>query len=125
LRDGRKYAMKILVAYASKHGATQAIAERIAEKLGAAGHGAEARPVKAAGDLAGYDAFVIGSAAYIGHWQKKAAELVRRNRAVLAGRPGRRGCAARGGGAKGDRRAPRSHPPPRPPRLLRCARPGH
>ena len=29
-------------------------------------------------DLAGYDAFVLGSAAYIGHWRKEAIELARR-----------------------------------------------
>lgn len=79
--------MSILVAYASKHGATQQIAERIAEKLTAAGQEAEARPVKAAGDLTGYDAFVIGSAVYFGSWLKEATEFVRRNRALLANRP--------------------------------------
>jgi menaquinone-dependent protoporphyrinogen oxidase len=79
--------MSILVAYASKHGATREIAERIAETLVAAGQKAEARPVAAAGDLVDYGAFVIGSAVYMGHWQKEAAEFVRHNRAVLAGRP--------------------------------------
>jgi menaquinone-dependent protoporphyrinogen oxidase len=77
----------ILVAYASKHGATRAIAERIADRLRAAGQQAEARPVRAAGELAGYDAVVVGSATYAGHWLKEAAEFVRRNRAVLATRP--------------------------------------
>jgi len=79
--------MSILVAYASKHGATRQIAERIAETLVAEGQKAEARPVAEAGDLAGYDAFVIGSAVYMGRWQNEAAEFVRHNRAVLAGRP--------------------------------------
>jgi menaquinone-dependent protoporphyrinogen oxidase len=79
--------MRILVAYASKHGATKGIAERIAFKLGEAGHEADVRPVAAAGALDGYGAFVIGSAAYFGHWQKETTEFVRRNRAVLAGRP--------------------------------------
>ncbi len=79
--------MSILVAYASKHGATQQIAERIAETLRTAGQQAEARPIKAAGNLADYDAFVIGSAVYFGSWQKEATAFVRQNRAVLAGRP--------------------------------------
>ncbi|HBY96145.1 MAG: flavodoxin domain-containing protein [Ardenticatenaceae bacterium] len=79
--------MSILVAYASKHGATQQIAERIAAKLRAAGQEAEAQPTKAVGNLAGYDAFVIGSAVYYGSWLKEAAEFVRRNGAVLANRP--------------------------------------
>ncbi len=79
--------MSILVAYASKHGATQGIAERITEKLVASGQKAQARSVKAAGDLADYDAFVIGSAAYMGSWLKEAAEFVRRNRATIAAQP--------------------------------------
>jgi menaquinone-dependent protoporphyrinogen oxidase len=79
--------MSILVAYASKYGATKGIAERIAEKLIASGQKAEVRPVKAATNLAGYDAYVIGSAAYIGSWLKEAAEFVRKNQAILAAKP--------------------------------------
>jgi flavodoxin len=47
--------MSILVAHASKHGATAEIAERIAEGLRAAGQHADARPVHEAGDLADYE----------------------------------------------------------------------
>lgn len=79
--------MPVLVVYASKHGATREIAERIAQTMTAAGQQAQARPVTAVGDLTGYDAFVVGSAVYMGHWQKEAAEFVRRHRAVLAGHP--------------------------------------
>lgn len=79
--------MTVLVAYASKHGATQGIAERIARTLTSTGQQAEARPVKSAGELAGYEAFVIGSATYAFHWRKEASEFVRRNGAILAGRP--------------------------------------
>jgi menaquinone-dependent protoporphyrinogen oxidase len=71
--------MSILVVYASKHGATQGIAERIAAKLGEAGQEAEARPVEAVDHLIGYDAFVVGSAVYAAHWQKEASAFVRRN----------------------------------------------
>ncbi|HZD02775.1 MAG TPA: flavodoxin domain-containing protein [Actinomycetes bacterium] len=77
----------ILVAYASKHGATREIAERIAETLAAAGEEAEAKPVREAQHLDGYHAFVIGSAAYLGHWLKEAVEFVRRNEAILTHRP--------------------------------------
>ncbi|MFI5262689.1 MAG: flavodoxin domain-containing protein [Candidatus Limnocylindrales bacterium] len=79
--------MKVLVAYASKHGATAGIAERIAQRLRDAGLTAEVRPTIVAGDPSGFEACVIGSAAYIGHWQKDAAEYVRSNAAALAGRP--------------------------------------
>jgi menaquinone-dependent protoporphyrinogen oxidase len=79
--------MTILVAYASKHGATRQIAERIGETLRAAGRDAEVRAIEAAGDPAGYDAFVIGSAVYFGAWRKEATAFARRHRAVLAARP--------------------------------------
>jgi menaquinone-dependent protoporphyrinogen oxidase len=79
--------MPVLVAYASRHGATQGIAERLAASLGAAGLTAEARSVKDVRDVATYDAFVIGSAAYMFHWLKEATEFAKRNRAVLAERP--------------------------------------
>jgi menaquinone-dependent protoporphyrinogen oxidase len=78
--------MMVLVAYASKHGATQQIAERIAATLRAAGQTAEARPVRSVDDLAAYDAVVIGSAVYFGSWLKAATAFVRRNRAALADR---------------------------------------
>jgi menaquinone-dependent protoporphyrinogen oxidase len=77
----------VLVAYASRHGATEGIAERIARTLQRPGLEVTLRPVDRAGSLEGYDAFVIGSAAYVGHWLKEATELVRRHRSLLASRP--------------------------------------
>ncbi len=79
--------MRVLVAYASRHGATRGIAERIAESLRAAGLEAEARPVGEVKSVAAYDAFVIGSAAYMFHWLKEATSFVKRHRAALAERP--------------------------------------
>jgi menaquinone-dependent protoporphyrinogen oxidase len=79
--------MAVLAVYASKHGATQGIAGPIAASLRTADCMVEVRSVKDAGDLAAYDAFVIGSAAYELHWRKEAAEFVRRNTKVLAARP--------------------------------------
>lgn len=79
--------MRVLVAYASKHGSTREIAERIAEKLRQLGKPAEARAVEEAAEVGSYDAFVIGSAVYYGSWLKEATEWVHRHQAVLAGRP--------------------------------------
>jgi menaquinone-dependent protoporphyrinogen oxidase len=42
--------MPVLVVYASKHGATREIAERVAQTMTAAGQQAQARPVTAVGD---------------------------------------------------------------------------
>jgi menaquinone-dependent protoporphyrinogen oxidase len=79
--------MTVLVAYASKHGSTQGIAERIAEKLRQLGKQAEARLMDAVTDLSSYEAFVIGSAVYYGSWLKEAAEWVHGHQAVLASHP--------------------------------------
>ena len=79
--------MSILVAYASRHGSTQGIAQRIAERLGSHGLDAEARPAATVRDAARYDAFVVGAAAYMFHWLKDASAFVERNQALLAERP--------------------------------------
>ena len=70
--------MRVLIAYATKHGATEGIAARIGDGLASAGHDPDVRDAGDVADLAGYDAFVLGSAAYIGHWRKQAIELARR-----------------------------------------------
>lgn len=79
--------MAILVTYASKHGATKGIAERIAQTLTASGLTVEVRSVSLAGAVGRYDAVVIGGAAYVGSWMKEAAEFVRRNQEALAALP--------------------------------------
>jgi menaquinone-dependent protoporphyrinogen oxidase len=79
--------MKVLVAYASRHGATAGIADRIAAGLQAHGLVAEARPVTEVGEVERYDAFVIGSAAYLFHWLKDATRFVKRHRGLFATRP--------------------------------------
>ena len=79
--------MSILVAYASKHGATEGIAERIAENLREAGQDADARPVQEVSDLAGYDGYVVGSATYLGHWMNDATTFVSSNQELLNEKP--------------------------------------
>ena len=79
--------MKVLVVYASRHGATQGIAERIAATLETDGLDVTLRPVAAVDAVEGYDAYVIGSAAYMGGWLKEVTQFVRRHQAALARRP--------------------------------------
>jgi menaquinone-dependent protoporphyrinogen oxidase len=79
--------MRVLVAYESRHGATEGIADRIAETLRRAGLEVEAVRARSANNVAGYDAFVIGSAAYMFHWLGEASRFVRRNRTALGARP--------------------------------------
>ena len=79
--------MNVLVAYATRHGATQGIAEQIAKTLRGAGLDVEIARAGSVKATAGYDAFVIGSAAYMFHWQKDAVDLVRRNRKTFGAKP--------------------------------------
>ena len=71
--------MKVIVAAASKHGATEGIARAIAERLGELGHDAEARAVEDVRDVAGIEALVLGSAIYAGSWMKEAVDFAERN----------------------------------------------
>jgi menaquinone-dependent protoporphyrinogen oxidase len=79
--------MSMLVAYASRYGATRGIAERIAAKLIDAGQQVDVRAVGEVGDAAGYDAFVIGSATYMGAWLKDARAFTRSHEAQLSLKP--------------------------------------
>jgi menaquinone-dependent protoporphyrinogen oxidase len=79
--------MNVLVAYASKYGSTREIAERIAEQLRREELQAQVRPVHDLDDLVDYDAFVVGSAVFAGHWMPEAMDFVRRHRALLAHGP--------------------------------------
>ena len=79
--------MRVLVVYATKYGATRGIAERITATLGESGVNAAMVAAKEPGELDGYDAFVIGSAAYMGSWLHEATDFVRHNQAVLKTKP--------------------------------------
>jgi menaquinone-dependent protoporphyrinogen oxidase len=79
--------MKVLVTAASRHGATAAIAERIAETLMDAGLIAVVLPPEAVGDVDAYDAVVLGSGVYAGHWLDPAKKLAERQAASLLARP--------------------------------------
>lgn len=67
--------MRVLVAYGTKHGATEGIAARIGATLNQSGHDADVRDAAEVVDVDGYDAIVLGSAAYVGHWRKEALGL--------------------------------------------------
>jgi menaquinone-dependent protoporphyrinogen oxidase len=79
--------VNVLVAYATRHGATRGIAERIAQTLHRSGLEVTLKPVEKADAVDQYDAMVIGSAAYMGRWLKEATQFVRRHRSQLASRP--------------------------------------
>ena len=76
--------MHVLVTYASNHGSTQEIAERIAAGLNRLGVGADVSRMNRVNDLDGYATVVMGSALYIGRWMKEATAFVERVRPALA-----------------------------------------
>jgi menaquinone-dependent protoporphyrinogen oxidase len=79
--------MNVLIATASKHGATREIGEALGRTLAAEGVHATVKDAEEVGALDGYDAFVIGSGVYAGHWLKTARELVAANSDVLSAQP--------------------------------------
>ena len=79
--------MTVLVAAASKYGATAEIAEAIGRGLRETGVAADVRPVEQVGDLSGYTEVVLGSAVYVGRWLEPARRFVEEHADELAARP--------------------------------------
>ena len=77
----------ILVTFASKYGATKEIAEKIGEELREAGLQVDVVPVTAVKQLSPYQAVIMGSAIYIGKWQKEAESFLIANEKSLVSRP--------------------------------------
>jgi menaquinone-dependent protoporphyrinogen oxidase len=77
---------QVLVAHASKYGATAEIAEKIGEVLRQAGLYTDVTPAKDVKDLTPYEAVVLGSAVYIGKWRKEAVKFLKANQKMLAER---------------------------------------
>jgi hypothetical protein len=70
--------VRVLVSAASKHGSTSEIADRIAAAIrgGLPGDAiVDVFPAGRVGDVTSYDAFVLGSAVYMGRWLGDAREL--------------------------------------------------
>jgi menaquinone-dependent protoporphyrinogen oxidase len=78
---------RVLVAYATKHGATAEIARAIADGLGEVGLAADVRPAREVQTLDEYRAVIVGSAVYMGHWQGDALDFVKRFERDLKARP--------------------------------------
>ncbi len=79
--------MRVLVTAASRYGATGEIAQTIGDVLAGRGLDTTVIPPEEVGRIEDYDAVVLGSAVYTGHWLEPAKELVDRSGDAFAGRP--------------------------------------
>jgi menaquinone-dependent protoporphyrinogen oxidase len=78
---------RILVAYATKYGATAEIADAVAAGIRDTGAEVEVRPAKDVRDLTGVDAVVVGAGVYMNRWHGDGLDFLKRFERELAGRP--------------------------------------
>jgi menaquinone-dependent protoporphyrinogen oxidase len=78
---------KVLVAYATRAGSTTGVAERVAEVLNRSGFAAEAVSAKETGDVASYDAVVVGSAVRAGKLMPEVLKFLDKNKSALEAKP--------------------------------------
>jgi menaquinone-dependent protoporphyrinogen oxidase len=78
--------MRVLVTAASKHGSTEMIANEVVRGLRDRHIDTDFAAPEVVTSLLGYDAVIIGSAVYNGHWMKPATAFVAHHRAELLDR---------------------------------------
>lgn len=78
--------MKVLVTAASKHGSTQMIADEVVRGLRDRHIDAVFAAPEAVHSLREYNAVVVGSAIYTGHWMAPVTSFIRSHHAELLGR---------------------------------------
>ena len=79
--------MRVLVTAASRHGTTTEIAQIIAGVMRTSGLTVEVMAPDEVARLDAYDAVILGSAVYAGHWLEPAKNFVVRHQQELADRP--------------------------------------
>jgi menaquinone-dependent protoporphyrinogen oxidase len=79
--------MRVLVTAASKHGSTTEIARTIATSLTLRKIEVDVLSVDSVASLEEYDAVVLGSSVYLGHWLEPARRFITHHAAELLQRP--------------------------------------
>jgi len=77
----------VLVAYATRYGSTQEVAEAVAATLRECGLVVDIQPMREVRTLAGYSAVVLGAPLYMFRWHKDARRFLSRHREALTERP--------------------------------------
>jgi len=77
----------ILVAYATRYGSTQEVAEAVAATLRDSGLEVDIQPMRNVRTLAGHRAVVLGAPLYIGRWHKDARRFLSLHQEALTQRP--------------------------------------
>ena len=77
----------ILLAYASRYGSTQEVAETITAALRQAGFEVDMQPIQEVKALDDYTAVVLGAAIYNAHWHPDAHQFLTQHQATLSQRP--------------------------------------
>jgi menaquinone-dependent protoporphyrinogen oxidase len=79
--------MTLLVAYGSKHGSTQEVAEAVAERLRAGGREVDLLRAADVDDLTPYGGVVLGGSLYVGRWHEDARRFLSKYREELSALP--------------------------------------
>jgi menaquinone-dependent protoporphyrinogen oxidase len=79
--------MTILVAYATRYGSTQEVAQAITEALRTHHLEVEMRPAREVRTLDGYSAVVLGAPLFMLRWHRDARNFLKQHRAALSSRP--------------------------------------
>src|SRR5712692_7362404 len=77
----------VLVAYATRYGSTQEVAEAVAATLRERGLTVDIGPMREVRTIEGYRAIVLGATLYMFHWHKDALHFLARHREALTQRP--------------------------------------
>lgn len=77
----------ILVAYSTRYGSTQEVAEAVAATLRERGIEVDVQHIPTVRSLEGYDAIVLGAPIFYGFWHKGARRFLSRHRDALTKRP--------------------------------------
>lgn len=75
--------MRVLVTYATRHGATREVGAEVAATLRAAGCEVDFHDTPSVGAVGGYDLVVLGSPLYAGRLLRPLRRFVRRHRSTL------------------------------------------